>query len=507
MAIINSLLGWYFKRRLQSFNYAIQNSDSIQKDLIINLLKEARDTDFGRQFDFKSITTYEQFAKEIPIHSYEDLAPKIEQMLQGSQNILWPSEITWFAKSSGTTDSKSKFIPVSFEILENCHFQGGRDALTLFMNQHPESKIFDGKGLLIGGSNSVNPLNENSFYGDLSAVMMKHLPIWASLLKTPTESVALLGDWEKKLDMMVKETVNENVTSISGVPTWTLVLFERMLETTGKANMLEVWPNLELYIHGGVNFAPYREQFKKFLPSDKVTYLETYNASEGFFGVQTDPNSRLLTLLPHYSVFYEFIPMSEFGGPNQKVLPLWQVEPGVNYAVVITTQSGLWRYIIGDTIQFETIKPYRFHITGRTKLFINAFGEELMIDNADTAIEYACSQTNALLRDYSAAPVYLTDPDNAGHQWLVEFESEPDSLEEFRKLLDSKLKELNSDYEAKRHKDIALKMPLVQSIPKGTFEKWLKSKGKLGGQNKIPRLSNNRIIMDEILALLNQQSI
>ncbi|MCO6494557.1 MAG: GH3 auxin-responsive promoter family protein [Bacteroidetes bacterium] len=502
MAIVNSLINWYFKNRLQTLEDSVSNAVAVQKRTLVELIERAKFTEYGKKYGFSSIRDYKDFAGNVPVSSYEDLHPYIERMMKGEQYILWPTEIKWFAKSSGTTNDKSKFIPVSAETIETCHFEGGRDVISVYLKHNPQSNLFSGKGLLIGGSQNINPLNEYSHYGDLSALMIKHLPIWVHLFKTPNSSIALMADWEQKSTKIAEFTVNENVTSISGVPTWTLVLFEKLLKMTGKSNMLEVWPNMELYIHGGVGFNPYREQFKRYFPSDKVKYLETYNASEGFFGIQTDLSQNDMTLMVNYGIFFEFIPMDEFGNSDAKVLPLWDVEIGVNYAVVISTNSGLWRYQLGDTIRFTSTNPFKFYITGRTRLFINAFGEELMIDNADRAMEHACKQTNAILKDYTAAPIYLDDPDNAGHQWLIEFEKEPEDISMFTVALDNRLKELNSDYEAKRHKDVALKMPKVLILPSNSFHKWLEKKNKLGGQNKVPRLWNDRVIVDEMLSMI-----
>lgn len=472
-----------------------------QEETFHKLMLAGEQTEYGKKYDAKNASDPVKFQELFPITEYEDLKPWIERTMQGEQGLLWPGEITWFAKSSGTTGNTAKFIPVSFEALEECHFQGGRDVLTVYFNHFPESKIFNGKGLLIGGSHRINQTNNKSFYGDLSAVLMNHLPTWASLLKTPDMSIALMENWEEKLEKMAHAVKNEQVTSISGVPTWTLVLFKRLLELTGKNNIHEVWPSLELYIHGGVSFVPYREQFKSFIPTDKMHYLETYNASEGFFGVQLDPARRDMLLLTHYGVFYEFIPVHQLHESQPKTLTLSEVEIGVNYALLITTNSGLWRYKIGDTIQFTSVLPYQFVITGRTKLFINAFGEELVIDNAEKAMAMACNQCKAKVVDYTAAPVFMSQ-EHPGHEWLIEFETPPENLVEFTEILDSSLKECNGDYAAKRHANLAMQMPKLKSLPKGTFHAWLKSKGKLGGQHKVPRLCNDRKIMDEILSMI-----
>lgn len=496
--MIAPLISWYFRQRYEDLQAIAARGCDDQEVLFEYLLDEGRDTEFGRAHGFDLIKTYDQWKNQVPISDYESLKPWIEKTMQGEQAVLWPGEINWFAKSSGTTGNTAKYIPISYENLEDTHFRGGRDILSVYCARNPETRIFQGKGLLIGGSHKVNQLNTRSFYGDLSAVLMNHMPFWANLKSTPDMSIALMDNWEDKLESMAQATINENVTSISGVPTWTLVLFKRILEITGKKHMHEVWPNLELFIHGGVSFVPYREQFQELLPGSHMQYLETYNASEGFFGIQNSVDSADLLLMTNHGIFYEFYPMSE--GPEAAV-PLWEVKPGVNYAMLITTNSGLWRYQIGDTVQFSQTKPFLFRITGRTKLFINAFGEELVIENADTAIAAASRLTGAVVADYTAAPVYMTD-EEPGHEWLIEFETSPADLGDFTRILDDELKKCNGDYAAKRHADLAMRMPHVHTAPKGLFQAWLKTKGKLGGQHKVPRLCNDRKIMDELLSML-----
>ena len=499
MAVLSTMMGWYFRKRVAFLETAVKNAAEVQLDVLKRLVNDAKDTEWGKTYDFKSIETYQDFKNRFPIQDYESLKPHIERVMAGAANVLWPGEIVWFAKSSGTTNDKSKFIPVSYETLEECHFQGGKDVLTYYCLNAPDTEVFDGKSLLIGGSHKINSFNENSFYGDLSAVLMNNMPTWANLLKTPDKSIALMDDWELKLEKMATQVVQENVTSISGVPTWTIVLMEKLMAMKGTNNISDVWPNLQLYIHGGVSFTPYRELFKNMISNSNMKYLETYNASEGFFGIQSDLNDTALQLMPDYGIFYEFIKASDLDLEHPETYLLGEVEAGVNYAVIISNSSGLWRYQLGDTICFASTNPYKFHITGRTKLFINAFGEEVVIENAEKAIAHACQVTDSKVREYTAAPIYLDKEDHAGHEWLIEFETEPSSINEFATALDSKLKEVNSDYEAKRHKDIALKMPRIQSMPNNTFYNWLKNKGKLGGQNKVPRLSNNREVLEEIL--------
>lgn len=506
MSLFSSFLSWYFRKRWGELEQGIRSADEVQERTLFSLVTEARNTEIGKTYDFKSIGTYRDFSERVPIRDYEGLKPFIERTMKGEQNVLWPSDIRWFAKSSGTTSDKSKFIPVSFEALDKCHYQGGRDVLTYYCIGNPDTEFLSGKGLVIGGSHKVNSFSENSFYGDLSAVVLSNTPFWVDFLKTPDNSIALMEEWEEKLERMANTTVNEDVTTISGVPTWTLVLIERLFEMTGKRDLHEIWPNLELYIHGGVSFTPYRERFKKLFPKGSINYLETYNASEGFFGIQSAPGSDELALMTGYGIFYEFVRAEEIFQENPKAVPLWETQTGVNYAVIISTNAGLWRYILGDTIKFSSVRPYRFKITGRTKLFINAFGEELVIENAERAIAMACEHTRAVVADYTAAPLYMEENKDAGHQWLVEFEQHPENLEHFKEVLDETLKSVNSDYEAKRHKDLALKAPQIHVLERGSFRNWLKEKGKLGGQHKVPRLSNDRKIVEEVLEMAQRAS-
>lgn len=504
MALLGSLVSWFFRRRIQQIEYDMLHATDVQERTFKELIKTAKNTVWGEKYGYDSINSYQEFKNRVPISEYDELKPYIERTMKGEQNVLWPTDINWFAKSSGTTNDKSKFIPVSEEALDGCHFQGGRDVLTVYCHNNPDTKFFDGKGLVLGGSHKVSNYNENTSFGDLSAVMMANLPFWVNFLRTPDLSIALLDEWEEKIEKTAAATINEDVTNIFGVPTWTVVLINHLLEKTGKNNLLDIWPNLEVYVHGGVSFVPYREQFKKLIPSSKMNYLETYNASEGFFGLQVENNSDDMLLMTDYGVFYEFVKSEElYTTDNPKACTIGDVETGVNYAVIISTNAGLWRYILGDTIKFTSTSPYKFKITGRTKLFINAFGEELMIENAEKALADACYTHNATVKDFTAAPIYFDTNDvqgkSGGHEWLIEFESIPDNLQAFGETLDTKLKEVNSDYEAKRHKDMALKPPTIHVMANGTFNQWLKAKDKLGGQHKVPRLSNNRTIVEEIL--------
>jgi hypothetical protein len=502
MIIINSIVSWFIKKRIHQIDLFRKYPIEVQNEWFEKLISSAKNTEWGLQYDYQSIETIRQFKERVPVQDYENLKHYVERIKKGEQNLLWPSEIKWFAKSSGTTNDKSKFIPISSESLEECHYKGGTDMLSIYYNNFPDSKVFSGKSLMMGGSQRINELNEEQSYGDLSAIIMHNMPAWAQFFRSPDLSVALMENWDQKLEKMAEITSKENITNIAGVPSWTLVLAKKILEKTGKKNLLEVWPNLELFMHGGVSFTPYREQFKQLIPSDNMHYLETYNASEGFFGIEDIPGSGDLLLMLDYGIFYEFMPLSELGKEFPKTLQLDEVELNTPYALVISTNGGLWRYIIGDAIKFTHLYPFRIRITGRTKHFINAFGEELMIENADKAIAEACKQTNASINDYTAAPIYMTEG-SGGHEWLIEFEKEPDSLEIFKNILDSELKRINSDYEAKRYNNYILKEPLIISAPKNTFKNWLKHKGKLGGQNKVPRLSNNREYIDDLKKFIN----
>lgn len=502
MAIVNSIFTWYMKKRIHQIELFIKFPLDVQQEWFHTLISTAQNTEWGKLYDYKSILTISQFKERVPLQNYDTLKPYIERMLKGEQNILWPSEIKWFAKSSGTTSDRSKFIPVSEEALEECHFKGGKDMISIYCNNRPNTQMFTGKGLVLGGSHQINQLCDDIQYGDLSAVLIKNLPMWAEYYRTPDISIALMDNYEEKMDKMAEATIKENVTNISGVPTWTIVLAKKILEITGKKNLLEVWPNLELYFHGAVNFAPYREQFKELIPSDQMYYLETYNASEGFFGIQDQDNSEELLLMLDYGIFYEFLPLENLTDENPKTLTLEQVQLHKNYAIIISTNAGLWRYLIGDTVQFTSLSPFRIKITGRTKHFINAFGEEMIIDNAENALAKACSVTAAKIKDYTACPIYFKGEEAGGHEWIIEFETQPNDLNKFIDILDETLREINSDYDAKRFKDMALRRPKVHNAPINTFYNWLKNKGKLGGQHKIPRLANDRQYVDEILKLL-----
>lgn len=504
MPLITSIFSWVNVKRLHQIDLFKIYPFDVQKEVFTRLIEQALRTTWGVQYGYDSIDSIEDYQQRVPISTYDDMKPYIGRLMEDEQNLLWPSEIKWFAKSSGTTSDKSKFIPVSNEALEDCHFRGGKDIIAFYTQQKPDNSILKGKGLTLGGSAEVNKFSNQSYYGDLSAVIIKNLPFWAQFIRTPAAEIALIPDFEEKLDKIIETTVHENVTSIAGVPSWNMVLLKAVLDFTGKSNILEVWPNLELFTHGGVSFTPYRESFEKLIPSDKMNYLETYNASEGFFGIQDDLKRDDMLLMLDLGVFYEFIPMEHIHEAHPPALTVGEVETGVNYAMVITTNGGLWRYMIGDTVVFTSLSPHRIKISGRTKFYINAFGEEVIEDNAEKALMGACKETGAVIKEYTAGPMYMSDESKGGHEWMIEFETAPDDLEKFTRVLDFTLSSVNSDYEAKRYKNITLMLPKVVSLEPGTFYRWMQKRGKLGGQNKIPRLSNNRKYLDELSDILSQ---
>ncbi len=474
--------------------------NDVQQELLFKLLQTAEFTEIGKKHEFSVIKSYTEFSAKVPIQLYESIEPLIERARKGEQNIFWPTPIKWFAKSSGTTNAKSKFIPVSEEALDDCHFKAGKDMLCLYFNNNPDSQLFVGKGLRLGGSSAVYEDN-NSFFGDLSAIIIENLPFWADYSSAPKQETALMSEWESKIEAIINETIEEDITSLVGVPSWMLVLLNKVLERTGKNNILEVWPNLEVYFHGGVNFNPYREQFKKIIPKKEFKYYETYNASEGFFAIQDVNDSFDLLLMLDYGIFYEFIPMNKFDGENSVAIPLAQVKLNVNYALVITTNGGLWRYLIGDTVKFTSLKPHRIRITGRTKHFINVFGEELIIENAENALKQACLKTACEVSEYTVAPIFMNGNKSGGHEWIIEFRKHPECINYFTEILDNALKAINSDYEAKRYNNLTLAMPVINVAKEGLFYDWLKQNGKLGGQHKVPRLSNSRKYLEELLEL------
>lgn len=498
------LIGKLFVPRQKALETYATIPGQLQHDVLMRLVAQAAHTEWGIQHHYAGIHSYEDFSRFVPVQTYEDVKPYIERMRHGERDVLWKGQVRWYAKSSGTTNDKSKFIPVSPEGLQDTHYAGGKDCVASYLLNNPDSRFFSGKGLILGGSHAPNYNLKDSLVGDLSAILIQNVNPLVNYIRVPKKEIALLADFEEKRDRIARSTIHANVTNLSGVPSWMLSVLKRVLEITGKDSLEQVWPNLEVFFHGGVAFTPYREQYKQLIRSDRMHYVETYNASEGFFGVQTDPTTQSMTLMLDYGVFYEFLPMEEFGKPDPTVVPLEGVELGKNYAMLISTSSGLWRYMLGDTVRFTHKHPYKFVITGRTKHFINAFGEELIVDNAEKGLEVACAGTGAQVLDYTAAPVFMDADAKCRHQWLVEFAVMPDSLERFARILDESLQQINSDYEAKRYKNITLQaLELVVARP-NLFHDWLKEKGKLGGQHKVPRLSNTREYIDELLRL-NQE--
>ena len=498
LPIVNSIATWFLKKRIHQIDLFLKYPIDVQEELLKGLINKAKHTEIGNQYDFNSIKTYADFAERIPVTTYEDNESNYERARKGESNIFWPTPIKWFAKSSGTTNAKSKFLPVSNESLEECHYAASKDLLCLYLNNNPDSELFLGKSLRLGGSKELYKEN-GTVFGDLSAILIDNMPFWAEFSSTPSNEVSLMPDWETKMQAIVDETINENVTSLLGVPSWVLVLLNQVAESTGKNNLFEIWPNLEVYFHGGVSFDPYLEQYKKLLPKNNFLYYETYNASEGFFAIQDRNNSKELLLMLDYGIFYEFIPMDTYDSMEEIIIPLSEVQLDKNYAIVITTNAGLWRYKIGDTIRFTSINPYRIKVTGRTKHHINVFGEELIIENAEAALRKAAKLTHSEIIDYTAGPIFMEGKEKGAHEWIIEFKKYPDDIDTFNQLLDAFLQEVNSDYEAKRYRNITLKFPKIHTARKDLFKDWLKQNDKLGGQHKIPRLSNSREFLEELL--------
>ncbi len=498
--LFNSIASWLLKKRYHQIELFLKYPEEVQEEVLLQLLEIAEDTEIGRNYDFETIKNYETFRERVPIISYEEMEPVIERTRKGEQNLFWPTAVKLFAKSSGTTNAKSKFIPVSTEALEDCHFKSGKDLLCLYLNNNENSQLFTGKSLRLGGSKELYEDN-GSFFGDLSAILIDNMPLWAEFSSTPSNRVSLMSEWETKLQAIIKESVQENVTSLAGVPSWMLVLLNNMLEETGKEHLFQVWENLEVYFHGGVSFSPYKEQYKALLPRKSFRYYEIYNASEGFFAIQDRNNADDLLLMLDYGIFYEFIPMDRYDDPESIAIPLWDVEIGKNYAIIITTNSGLWRYKIGDTVRFTSKSPYRIRVTGRTKHHINVFGEELIIENAEEALKTVCIKAGAEIKDYTAGPIFMTGKEKGAHEWVIEFRTPPKDLDYFTEFLDNALKSLNSDYEAKRYNNTTLKMPKVHIARENLFYDWLRANDKLGGQHKIPRLSNKRDYIEELLRM------
>jgi hypothetical protein len=498
MAILSSIIRQLNTKRINKIEHFKKYPVETQQENLFRIISAAASTEWGRKYDYSSIGSVKEYQSRVPVRSYEEYLPYIERLRKGESNLTWPGDIKWFAKSSGTTSTKSKFIPISRESLQGCHYQAAKDVLAIYTRNNPDTRIFSGKALTLGGSNKINQFSNKSIYGDLSAVLIWNAPFYIEFVRTPRQKIALLEDFEEKLELITKITVNQNVTSFSGVPSWYLTMIKHVLAYTGKSNLLDVWPNLEVFFHGGISFTPYREIYKKLIPGDQMHYMETYNASEGFFGIQDDPGKSDMLLMLDYGIFYEFIPTEKINSSFPETYSLGEVEKGVNYAIIISTNGGLWRYMIGDTIVFTGTDPYRFRISGRTQQFINAFGEEVIADNADKALEQACRSTGAIISEYTAGPVYMGASSRGTHEWIIEFEKEPDDINKFTDILDDTLKSINSDYEAKRQKNINLIRPVVRTVSQGTFNLWLKSKNKLGGQNKVPRLSNDRKFIEEL---------
>ncbi|RMB62902.1 hypothetical protein EAX61_04830 [Dokdonia sinensis] len=496
--LVHSIASWFLKKRVHQMELFMKYPGEVQQELLERLLAKAKDTEIGKRHGFNSITNYATFAERVPLTDYTETQEHIERSRRGENNILWPTPIKWFAQSSGTTSARSKYIPVSPESLEDCHYAASKDLLCMYLNNNPDSQLFSGKGLRLGGSKKLYE-DKGTVYGDLSAILIDNMPFWAEFSSTPNNDVSLLSDWEIKMQAIVDETIQQKVTSLAGVPSWMLVLLNNVLETTGKENLFEVWPHLEVYFHGGVNFAPYVDQYKKILPKNDFKYYEIYNASEGFFAIQDLNHSKELLLMLDYGIFYEFIPMDTYGTSEEKIIPLSEVELHQNYAIVITTNAGLWRYKIGDTVRFTSISPYRIKVSGRTKHHINVFGEELIIENAEDALRKASQLTKCEIKDYTAAPIFMEGKEKGAHEWIIEFKNPPGDLKVFNHHLDIALQQVNSDYEAKRFNNTTLNAPKIHAARPGLFYDWLKAKDKLGGQHKVPRLSNSRALLEELL--------
>ncbi len=498
-ALFNSVVNWFIKQRIDQIQNFIKNPAETQQGILFSQLFHAENTVYGQKYGFSSISSYQDFQNKVPIVTYEDFEPYIERARQGEKDVFWPGQIRNFAKSSGTTNAKSKYIPITQESLEECHFKAGKDLVAIYANNHPDNQLFSNKNLRLGGSSELSE-EFNTKVGDLSAILIDNLPFWVEITATPSRKVSLMSEWESKLKAIVTEVRNADVGSLTGVPSWMMILLQKVLEETGAQSIAQVWPNLEVFFHGGISFTPYRDQYRQVIGKD-IRYYEIYNASEGFFGIQDLADSCELLLMLDYGIFYEFIPMEEFHSENPRVLALNEVETAKNYALLITTNGGLWRYLIGDTVIFTSTNPYRIKVSGRTKHYINAFGEELMIDNVETALAKACEESGAMVSDYTGAPIFMQQNESGAHEWIFEFSREPENIDLFVDVFDQNLKSLNSDYEAKRYNDMTLKRPVVHSAQPKLFYRWMENRGKLGGQNKVPRLSNDRQYIDPLLEL------
>ena len=495
--IFNSVASFFLKRRISQIELFKDYPIEVQQEVLRKMIVYSIDTEIGKKYDFKTIRHYNDFRERLPTVTYEEIYEDIERNRKGEQNIFWRTPIKWFAKSSGTTNAKSKFIPISFESLEDCHYKAGKDMLSLYFNNNVNSQLLAGKCLRLGGSREIYE-NNDSYYGDLSAIMIDNLPFWAELSSTPSSKTSLIPEWEDKVKAIIKESMNQKVTSFAGVPSWMLSLLQQVIDKTGKDNILEIWQDAEVYFHGGVSFEPYRNLYNKLFPSKDFKYFEIFNASEGFFAIQDQNSSTELLLMLDYGIFYEFIPVN---GSESEIVSLADVRLNTNYEMVITTNSGLWRYKIGDTIKFTCLNPYRVKVTGRTKHFINVFGEELVVENAEMALSKTTELTKSEISNYTVGPIFMSDKTKGSHEWIIEFSKEPDDMNKFTEILDLSLQSLNSDYEAKRYKDSTLELPKIIKGRKNLFYDWLRSRNKLGGQNKILRLSNSREYVEELLGI------
>lgn len=497
MALSTSLINLVFAPRLRAIEYARRNPMLVQYNQLDYLFAQAPSCEYLTRHGIHTKSTYRDFSLQVPIVDYDALSPEIERVRRGERGILWHKPTRWYAKSSGTTTDRSKFIPITEDSLQRCHLKAGKDLIAIFCANHPESKALTGKSLTLGGSHAIDREGSSALSGDLSAILIENTPSWFRNRRLPSLKTALTADFEQKLELICAETITENITNFAGVPSWNLVLMNKILDYTGKSNIHEVWPEMSLFVHGGVAFGPYREQYERIFPSSTMHYLETYNASEGFFALQDDPRDSSMLLMVDYGIFYEFMPVKQINNPRQTV-PLEGVELGVNYAMIISTNGGLWRYMIGDTVEFTSLNPPKIKITGRTRQFINAFGEEIIVDNAEQALSVACRATGAQIREYTAAPIYMEGKSKGGHEWFIEFSTAPDSTERFAEVLDATLQAVNSDYAAKRYHDTTLHAPRVVIASDGAFYRWMQTRGKVGGQNKVPRLSNDRNYIDAL---------
>ena len=496
-SFLNTVTTWFLKKRMHQIELFKKYPLEVQNEVLINLLKNAENTEFGKKYNFSSIKDYSSFSNNIPLTDYENFLKYIERSIKGESNIFWSSAIKWYAQSSGTTNSVSKFIPVSKESLEECHYKAGKDVLCLYVNNNKDSNLFSGKSLRLGGSKKLYE-NNNNYFGDLSAILIDNLPLWAEMLSAPNNEISLMDKWDEKIKAIINSTLNENITSLAGVPSWMLILLNKILEERNETTIKDIWENLEVYFHGGVNFDPYINQFKSVL-GDGVRFYETYNASEGFFAIQDRNDHNDMLLMLDYGIYFEFETLDNKLKP--KIINLSKVKLDTNYALIISTNAGLWRYKIGDTIKFTSLDPFRIKITGRTKSFINAFGEELIIENAENALNKTLLKHKSTIVEYTVAPSFISKKDSGCHQWLIEFEKKPSDISKFCEDLDKYLQELNSDYKSKRFKNITMKRLEIIVAKEKLFFEWLKFKNKLGGQNKIPRLCNDRMIIDELIKL------